>query len=65
MIATVAPADLRPGDRVLVNGGWWTFVPPVVLSRTGRRRLTIVHERDEITIYRTDSDRLTIDRGEP
>lgn len=63
MIVTVTPADLRPGDRVLLNGGWWLFVDGHP-SRIGRR-LIVEHDHDVIDVYRRDTDLLTVDRAEP
>ena len=68
MIVTVTPADLRLGDRVLINGGWWTVdrvgAAMIGPDRTVVHPLRLSHDGDSLAVWRPATAPLTVDRAE-
>lgn len=62
-IVTVAPADLKPLDRVLVNGSWWTMIDVRHTRADGSWRIKLTAGEDILQVVRAGDARLTVDRS--
>lgn len=58
------PADVRVGDRVLVNGSWWLVagIRHDAGLASGRVEIVVSHEGDELVLWRDVDQLVDVDR---
>lgn len=61
-ILRLTPADVRPDDQVLVNGGWWTVTSTPQVALYDEWHLLVAAGDDEMTLWRHHDAVLSVDR---